>query len=225
VLSLLAFLVQQCSIYLHYWYKSAAVTRAAAAAGGGGSSEAGSDVALSALMSEHAGLIAGAVGDSNVAAQERGVDAALAFCRAAPDKVLVLIACAVAQAAIDKAFGQSKCKDRAQLLVVALLERDECLADVLALVVAACEHKQPKVAAASAETLRLYCMAVERLQLCCKAHAKALLQVSVRLFASTVAGVRAEALPLALLLFRLLGTSIRRCVLSLPASLPQKYTY
>ena len=187
-------------------------------------------MALSALMSEHAGLIAGAVGDSNVAAQERGLDAALAFCRAAPDSVLVLIACAVAQAAIDKALGQSKCKEKAQLLVVALLERPECLAEVLALIVAACEHKQPKVAAASAETL---CLAVERMQVmspqqqaqrCCKAHAKVLLQVSVRLFASTVAGVRCVALPLALLLFRLLGASIRRCSLYLFYRCKYKYS-
>jgi hypothetical protein len=105
VLSLLALLVQQYSVYLLYWYKTAAVTRAAAAAaaaaaaGGGGSSEAGSDVELSALMNEHAGLIAGAVGDSNVAAQERGVDAALAFCSAAPGNhlfVLALLVCGVA---------------------------------------------------------------------------------------------------------------------------------
>ena len=105
MLSILALLVQQYSVYLLYWYKTAAVTRAAAAAaaaaaaGGGGSSEAGSDVELSALMNEHAGLIAGAVGDSNVAAQERGVDAALAFCSAAPGNhlfVLTLLVCGVA---------------------------------------------------------------------------------------------------------------------------------
>ena len=95
---------------------------------------------------EEVGLVVRAVGDSNVAVQERALDAALSLLPTVPPGLMETWGSEVAGVAIDKAFGQSKCKGKAQHVLLALLGRRECSAAVLDLLCAACAHKQPKVA-------------------------------------------------------------------------------
>jgi len=114
---------------------------------------------------DHAASMAGAVGDSNMAAQERALDAALVYCGASPGSILETIGSHVADVAILKAFGHTKSKHKAQLLVVLLLGRLECCDAVLLLLTAACAHKQPKVAAARSHHVSWLCVCMYVMQL------------------------------------------------------------
>ncbi len=95
---------------------------------------------------EEVGLVVAAVGDSNIAVQERALDVALTLCPTVPPELMEAMGSELAGAAIDKAFGQSKCKSKAQHVLLALLGRSECSGGVLDLLAAGCAHKQPKVA-------------------------------------------------------------------------------
>jgi hypothetical protein len=172
------------------------------------------DKAASALSREEAGQVVTGVGDSNVAVQERVLDAALILCLTAPPGVMEELGRDLASVVIGKAFGQSKCKRKAQNVLVALLARPECSGAVLDLLAAACEHRQPKVATSSAETL-LQALQHPKPPLLAQAtlFAKAksaLVKVSVSVFDSTVEGVRANAVALAVQLLRL-GLAKRSC--------------
>jgi len=95
---------------------------------------------------EEVELVVAAVGDSNIAVQERALDVALTLCPTAAPGLMEAWGSELAGVAIDKAFGQSKCKGKAQHVLLALLGRPECSGGVLDLLAAACAHKQPKVA-------------------------------------------------------------------------------
>ena len=107
---------------------------------------------------------------------------------------------------VEKAFGQAKCKVKAQELALTLVEAEsgESVTDEL---IKGCGHKQPKVAGAASECLR---MAVQ----CFGLHplgpqSKAVVKISVSMFNSTVQSVRSEALPLAIELHRYMGAVLR----------------
>ena len=163
---------------------------------------------------EEAGQVVAGVGDSNVAVQERVLDAALIVCPTAPPGVMVELGRDLASVVIGKAFGQSKCKRKAQNVLVVLLARPECSGAVLDLLAAACEHRQPKVATSSAETLLQALQHPEppllaQTPLFVKSK-NTLVKVSVSAFDSTVEGVRANAVALAVQLLRL-GLAKRSC--------------
>lgn len=84
---------------------------------------------------------------------------------------------------VDKAFGQAKCKSKAQELAMLIIEAEagENVTDEL---IKGCGHKQPKIAGAAAECLR---MAVQAFGLrALGPQSKAVVKLSVTLFNRSV---------------------------------------
>jgi len=80
---------------------------------------------------------------------------------------------------VDKAFGQAKCKPKAQELALALIEA-EAGEEVTDGLIAGCAHKQPKIAGAASECLR---MAVQSFGLrALGPQSKAIVKLSVTMF-------------------------------------------
>jgi hypothetical protein len=93
--------------------------------------------------------------------------------------VLLTLAASVMSKTVDKAFGQSKCKPNAQELALLFIEAEagEHVTDEL---IKGCGSKQPKIAGASAECLR---MAVQSFGLrALGPQSKAIVKLSVTLF-------------------------------------------
>eukprot|EP00961_Rhodomonas_salina_P161281 2171101-Rhodomonas_salina.1 len=159
-----------------------------------------------AIFAEHADILKKAVADSNVNVQEKGIEATHAFLRKASVSVVGGVASAVISKAVEKGFVQAKCKAKAQELALLMIEAEsgEAVTDEL---MKGCTHKQPKIAAASAECLR---MAVQEFGLRAMGpQSKAIVKLSATLFDSTVAPVRAEAKPLAVELHKYMGAALR----------------
>jgi hypothetical protein len=78
-----------------------------------------------AVADEYAGKLAKMVVDTNVNAQEKGVEAACSCARKMPVDTIAGWAPAVMAKALDKAFGQVKVKAKAQELALLLIEAEQ----------------------------------------------------------------------------------------------------
>jgi cytoskeleton-associated protein 5 len=158
------------------------------------------------VFEEFSSILHKAVGDSNVNAQDKALEAAILFSRKASTQLVGRYAASIMSKAIDKAAGQAKCKSKVQDLALQFIEAEsgEAVAEEL---IKGCAHKQPKIAGACAEALR---MSVEAFGLrALGAQSKAVVKLTVTMFDSTVAPVRSEAKPLAVELFKYMGAALR----------------
>eukprot|EP00960_Hanusia_phi_P030980 748996-Hanusia_phi.AAC.5 len=159
-----------------------------------------------ACVEDYGPVVSKAVADSNVNAQDKGIDAAISFVKKASAQLLSRHAANIISKVVEKAFVQAKCKAKGQELSLSLIEADcgEVVTDEL---IKGCSNKQPKISGAAAECLR---MAVQSFGLrALGPQSKAVVKLSVTLFDSTVAAVRGEALPLAVELHKYMGAALR----------------
>eukprot|EP00284_Hemiselmis_tepida_P012784 CAMPEP_0174938672 /NCGR_PEP_ID=MMETSP1355-20121228/64220_1 /TAXON_ID=464990 /ORGANISM="Hemiselmis tepida, Strain CCMP443" /LENGTH=128 /DNA_ID=CAMNT_0016185621 /DNA_START=55 /DNA_END=437 /DNA_ORIENTATION=+ len=77
-----------------------------------------------AAFEEYAESLSKFLKDSNVNAQDKAIEAASAFARKAPTGTIARVAGAMMGVAVDKAFGQAKCKAKAQELAMLLVEAE-----------------------------------------------------------------------------------------------------
>jgi len=153
-------------------------------------------------------FIESALDDSNMAVQERAIEVAHNL-SCAPGWMPGPLASRCAALVIDKALSKSaRCRSKGQSFVLAVAQQgDECGGAVLDCLCRAINHKQPKVAAAAAETLRLVLDVLS--SECWQAAQAQLVSACLTLFQSTVSGVRAEAVAVAVKLVHAYGAQVR----------------